>query len=80
MFTNPVVKTKYASREQVKRFVNKIRNYQMKKYIYEGFTKGGPLFLLDSLIFLLYYKRKYGLELDHAFRFTINKYNLKNLK
>lgn len=80
MFINPVVKTKYASKKDIKKIVNKIRNYQIKKYICEGFLRGGPLFLFDSLMFLLYYKRKYGLELDHAFRFTINKYNLKRLK
>lgn len=79
MFINPVVKTKYASQKDIKKIVNKIRIYQMKKYVYEGFVKGGPFFLFDSLMFLLYYKRKYGLEIDHAFRFTINKYNLKKL-
>lgn len=80
MFINPVVKTKFASRGEIKKLVNKIRIYQIKKYIYEGFKLGGPRFLFDSLMFLAYYKKKYGLELDHAFRFTINKYKLERLK
>ena len=45
----------------------------------EGFLLGGPMFLFDSLMFLLYYKKKYGLEIDHAFRFTINKYKLRKI-
>lgn len=80
MFTNPVVKTKFASSNEIKKIINKIRLYQIKKYIYEGFLKGGPFFIWDLLVFLTYYKRKYGLELDHAYRFTINKYNLQKIK
>jgi len=80
MYLNPVVRTKFASSKQIKKIVNKIRNYQIKKAIKEGFFLGGPRFLFDSLMFLLYYKSKYGLELDHAFRFTINKYKLNKIK
>ena len=79
MFLNPVVRTKFASSKQIKSIVKKIRNYQIKKAIKEGFLLGGPMFLFDSLIFLLYYKKKYGLEIDHAFRFTINKYKLRKI-
>ena len=79
MFLNPVVKTKFASSEQIKKIVKKIRNYQIKKAMKEGFLLGGPIFLFDSLMFLLYYKKKYGLEIDHAFRFTVNKYKLKRM-
>jgi hypothetical protein len=80
MFMNPVVRTKFISRDNLKKMANKIRNYQMKKYFLEGLKMNGIGFLLDSAIFLLYYKPKYGLELDHAFRFTINKYKLKELE
>ena len=79
MFSNPVVRTKYATRKQVKKMASKIRKYQIKKYILKGLKTTGPLFLLDFLIFLLYYKRKYDLELDHAYRFTINKYVMKKI-
>lgn len=78
MFIKPVIKTKYTSKKQIKKIVNRIRFYQIRKYIFEGLKMRGPLFFWDSLIFLFYYKPKYGLELDHAFRFTINKYKLKN--
>ncbi|MFZ5955040.1 MAG: B12-binding domain-containing radical SAM protein [Nanoarchaeota archaeon] len=80
MFTNPVVKTKYLSNKEIKKIVNKIRIYQMRQYITEGLKLRGPLFIYDSLVFLIYYKRKYDLEIDHAFRFTINKYKLKEKK
>ncbi|MBU0894312.1 MAG: B12-binding domain-containing radical SAM protein [Nanoarchaeota archaeon] len=80
IYIQPVMKTKYVSKNQIKKFVKKIRNYQIKKYLYEGFKFGKIQFILDSLVFLLYYKRKYDLELDHAFRFTVNKYNLQKIK
>lgn len=80
MFTSPVVRTKYVSRKDIKKFVNKIRIYQIKKYLVEGFSKGGPFFVWDLLAFFAYYKRRYKLELDNVFRFTIQKYNLKKLE
>jgi len=80
MFVNPVVRTKYATSEQIKKLVDKIRKYQMKRYISEGLRMGGPAFLKDLAMFLLYYKPKYDLEMDHAFRFTVNKYKLKKLE
>jgi radical SAM superfamily enzyme YgiQ (UPF0313 family) len=79
MFSNPVLKTKYVSNKNLRKMARKIRVYQIKKYILEGLKLTGPLFFWNSLLFLLYYKPKYGLELDHAFRFTINKYKLKKL-
>jgi anaerobic magnesium-protoporphyrin IX monomethyl ester cyclase len=80
MYLKPVVKTKYVSRREVQKIVDKIRIYQMKKHIYEGFRLAGLRFISDSLAFLLWHKRKYDLELDHAFRFTINKYKLEKIK
>ncbi|MDO8528349.1 MAG: radical SAM protein [Nanoarchaeota archaeon] len=80
MFTNPVVRTKFVSRKEIKNFVNKIRMYQVKKYFLEGLKLRGLIFVKDSLIFFVYYKRKYDLEIDNIFRFTINKYKLEDLK
>lgn len=80
MFTSPVVRTKFASKKQVKKMANKIRFYQMKKYLLDGFSKAGMRFIVDLLIFFIYYKNKYKLEIDHAFRFTINKYNLEKIE
>lgn len=79
MYSKPVARTKYATREQVRKFSQKIRNYQVKKYIVEGLKMKGLIFLWDLFKFLTYYKPKYNLEMDHAFRFTINKYKLNSL-
>ena len=79
MYTSPVSRTKYASREEIKSLIKKIKIYQIKKYIIKGVVMKGPIFLLDLMIFLLYYKPKYDLEIDNAFRFTINKYFLERL-
>ncbi len=79
MFTTPVSKTKYASLKEIKKVVNKVRNYQIKKAILEGIKMRGPIFLFDAFIFLIYYRRKYDLEIDNAFRFTVNKYYLEDL-
>jgi len=80
MYTHPVTKTKYASRKQIKKISNEIRFYQIKKFILKGLKMRGIKFLLDLLNFLFYYKRKYDLEIDNAFRFTINKYYLEDLE
>lgn len=80
MFTNPVARTKFVSRKDIKKFVNKIRRYQVKKYLIEGIKLKGLGFIKDSLIFFLYYKNKHDLELDNIYRFTINKYKLERLR
>lgn len=79
MFTHPVTRTKYASRREIKKISNEIRRYQIRKFVLKGLKMRGGKFLLDLLIFFCYYKRKYDLELENAFRFTINKYNLENI-
>jgi radical SAM superfamily enzyme YgiQ (UPF0313 family) len=79
MFTSPVSKTKYVSMKEIKKVVKKVRNYQIKKAFLEGFKMKGFLFFWDLFLFLFYYKKKYDLEIDNAFRFTVNKYYLENL-
>jgi len=79
MYTSPVSRTKYASRKQIQNLSRKILLYQMKKYFFKGLMMKGPLFLKDLLVFFLYYKPTYDLEIDNAFRFTINKYFLEKL-
>jgi radical SAM superfamily enzyme YgiQ (UPF0313 family) len=79
MATKPVARTKYATRKQIKKFVNKIRNDLIKNMFIDGLRMKKLIFLWDLFIFLIYYKSKYDLEIDHAFRFTINKYYLENL-
>lgn len=80
MFTTPLTRTKYSSLNQIKKMVNKIKLYQIKKYGLKGLKLRGPFFISDIIKFFIYDKPKYDLEIDHAFRFTINKYNLKKLK
>ncbi|MBS3090549.1 radical SAM protein [Candidatus Pacearchaeota archaeon] len=79
MYTKPVARTKYATREQIQNFVGGIRNEQIKRYLIEGLKKKNIIFLWDLLVFLVYYKPKYNLEIDNAWRFTINKYNLERI-
>src|SRR4030042_1777675 len=78
MFVNPIVRTKYVSRKQLQAFVNKIRMYQIKRYLLKGWKMKSFRFIADLFMFL-YYKKKYKLRIDHAWRFTINKYNLEKL-
>ncbi len=78
MYTTPILRTKYIPQEQMQHIIKKIQRYQIIKYLSRGLKMKGPIFLLDMFIFLAYYMPKYGLELDHAYRFTINRYILKD--
>jgi radical SAM superfamily enzyme YgiQ (UPF0313 family) len=80
MYTTPLTKTKYASRHQIQKMVNKIKLYQVKKYALRGLKMRGLFFIVDLIKFFVSDKPKYDLEIDNAFRFTINKYNLEKLK
>jgi anaerobic magnesium-protoporphyrin IX monomethyl ester cyclase len=79
MFTSPVSRTKYVKMKDIKKVVNKVRIYQIKKVMFEGLKMKNFLFLFDLITFFVYYKRKYDLEIDNVFRFTVNKYHLENL-
>ena len=74
-----VNRTKFSSRNQIRRFTRKIKRWQMQRYLNEGFTLNGFLFLLDVLVFLLYYKPKYDLELNQIYRWNVQKYKLNEL-
>lgn len=76
MYIDPVIRTKYTSRKQIKKIVRNIRIYQIRKYLSRGIRMKGFVFLWDLLAFFVYYRIKYGLEIDNAFRFTINRYYL----
>mgnify|MGYP001562023615 FL=1 len=79
MFTSPVSRTKYVKMKDIKKVVNKVRIYQVKKVLLEGLRMKNIRFLFDLIIFFIYYKRKYDLEVDNVFRFTVNKYALEKL-
>jgi len=76
MYTSPVMKTKYLTRSDIKGFVRKVRLYQIRKYFLEGLGIKGVFFIWDLIVFFLYYKPRYKLNIDNAWRFTIGKYNL----
>jgi len=80
MFTKSVIRTKYATRKDVQTLVKKIRNYQIREYFFDGLKRKGPIFIWDICKFFFYYKLKYELEIDNAWKFTINKYNLEKFK
>jgi radical SAM superfamily enzyme YgiQ (UPF0313 family) len=80
MYTKPVVRTKYVNREDIAKFVSKVRRYLIVKYFLDGIKMKGALFLLDILIFLFYYKPRYNLEIDNAWKFTIHKYSLEKIR
>jgi anaerobic magnesium-protoporphyrin IX monomethyl ester cyclase len=79
MFTSPVSRTKYVQMKDIKKVVNRVRNYQIKKTVFEGIRMKNFQFFFDLFVFFIYYKRKYDLEIDNAFRFTVNKYYLERI-
>jgi len=74
-----VDRTKFASRNQIRRFTQKIKRWQTQRYINEGLNMNGFLFIWDVLVFLLYYKPKYDLELNQIFRWNVQRYKLDEL-
>jgi len=75
----PVEKTKYVTRSQFNEFKNKISKWQTKNYFYEGFQLKGLIFFWDILIFILYHKHKYGLEMNQIYRWNVRNYKLNKL-
>lgn len=80
MHTQTVARTKYASKDDVQRIVKKARRYLMTKAFFDGLRMKGPRFLFDIIVFFLYYKPKYKLETDNAWKFTVGKYNLERFR
>jgi len=74
-----VNRTKFTSRNQIRRFTQKIKRWQTQRYVNEGFNMNGFLFIWDVLVFLIYYKPKYDLELNQIFRWNVQRYKLDEL-
>ena len=72
----PVVKTKFASENQLKNFSKKVRQWQFERYLNEGFKLKNIFFFFDIFIFFSYYKRKYDLEFNQFLRWNIQRYKL----
>ncbi len=79
MYSSPVMKSKYATSKQIKSFYNKARNYQIKKYVWEGIRLKKFVFLWDLLVFFFYLKPKYHLEIQNAFKLTVKRYVLEGI-
>ncbi len=79
MYSSPVVKSKYATSKQIRYFYNKARNYQIRKYVWEGLKLKKFIFLWDLFIFLVYLKPKYQLEIQNAFKVTVKRYILDGI-
>lgn len=77
--TAPVERTKYVSHTRLMLVNNKIKRWQMKEYLTDGLKVHGPLFFLDCLTFLLYYRMKYDLETNQLLRWNVQKYKLHRL-
>jgi radical SAM superfamily enzyme YgiQ (UPF0313 family) len=75
----PIKKTKYASSAQIYRFLQQVEHWQMKQYIQDALKLRGPLFIVDCLRFLLFYKTKYDFEMDQLFRWNVQRYKLNQV-
>jgi len=77
--TAPVERTKYVSHARLLLFNKKIKHWQMKEYLTDGLKLHGPLFFIDCLSFLLYYRMRYDLEMNQMLRWNVQKYKLHRL-
>ncbi|UCD14624.1 MAG: radical SAM protein [Thermoplasmatales archaeon] len=76
---NPAEKTKFVSGKQMRRFLLKVKIWQIQKYFREGIGMNGLFFLRDILLSLPYYKVKYDLGLKQIYRWTVQRYKLGKL-
>ena len=74
---NPVARTNFVSSTQLQKFDQKIKRWQAGKYFQEGIKSNTIFFIWDVFLFLLYFKRKYDLEQNQIFRWSVQKYRLK---
>jgi radical SAM superfamily enzyme YgiQ (UPF0313 family) len=72
----PVLQTKYVSKPHLRRFMRKVKRWQIKMYIFDGVKLRGPRFFLDCFLFVFYYKTKYGFETNQLFRWNVQRYKL----
>ena len=72
-----VMRTKFISDKQLKNFAKKVEKWQFKRYIHQGFRLKKSSFILDIVLFLIYFKRKYDLEFNQIYRWNVQRYKLK---
>jgi radical SAM superfamily enzyme YgiQ (UPF0313 family) len=76
---SPVKRTKYVSQPRMARIIKKIKRWQIQEYLIVGLRLHGPLFFLDCLSFLLYYRMKYDFQLSEMLRWNVQKNKLQHL-
>jgi hypothetical protein len=75
----PIDHTKYVSSSDLHRFMRKVQHWQIQRYLHDGFTLRGPLFIIDCLRFLFLYKQKYDFEENQLFRWNVQRYKLRQI-
>ena len=76
----PSVKnTSFVSENQINGLFRRIVRWQGRRYFDRGFRLRGLNFLLDIIIFLVYYKYRYLLEMNQIYRWNVQRYLLKDL-
>jgi radical SAM superfamily enzyme YgiQ (UPF0313 family) len=72
-----VKKTKFISEREMQRFARMISSWQMWRYLTEGFSSKGVLFLWDVFVFFIYVRFKYDLEFNQLYRWNVQEYRLE---
>jgi len=72
----PIDKTKFVTKKQIKRLFRNINWWQGQRYFNKGFKLKGYKFLFDLILFLIYYKHKYNLEMNQIYRWNVQRYQL----
>ncbi|MBF0179305.1 MAG: radical SAM protein [Magnetococcales bacterium] len=80
MYSTPVIRSKHATLQEIHALYGRMRRYQIRKYLTRGLQLKGLRFLWDLLVFLVYLKPKYKLEIQNAFKVTVNRYVLEKLQ
>jgi radical SAM superfamily enzyme YgiQ (UPF0313 family) len=75
----PVKNTRFVSEKQINNLFRRIIQWQGKRYFDLGVQLEGWHFLVDIVIFLLYYKHKYLMEMNQIYRWNVQRYLLNAL-
>jgi radical SAM superfamily enzyme YgiQ (UPF0313 family) len=75
----PVNRTKYVTEKQIKNLFRRINWWQGQRYFDKGFELRKFNFLFDLLLFFIYNKHKYNLEMNQVYRWNVQRYLLSNL-
>ena len=77
MYTSSMLRTEYLSRDEIDSYARKLNYYFRWKMIAHALRTCPFRFLRDCLVFFAYYRPMYHLEMENAFRFSVNRYLLE---